>query len=127
MHEIRDLCVGKVNLNSYLNLYKNRRERKIRTGWYIISVNCGKNLRALAFGRVAPTRCIIDVTAHTCVLCVRVWKYAMSHACVVLCILLSLAWLDKTAKASASVLAHSKIVLEFLSLSALFDIIDIPR
>jgi hypothetical protein len=51
----------------------------------------------------------------------------MSHACVVLCILLSLAWLDKTAKASASVLAHSKIVLEFLSLSALFDIIDIPR
>lgn len=52
---------------------------------------------------------------YVCVLCVRVWKYAMSHACVVLCILLSLAWLDKTAKASASVLAHSKIVLEFLS------------
>jgi hypothetical protein len=42
----------------------------------------------------------------------------MSHACVVLCILLSLAWLDKTAKASASVLAHSKVVLEFLSFSA---------
>lgn len=91
-------------------------------------MNCGKNLRALAFGRVAPTRSIIDVTAHTqhthvrvCVVCESLEICNESCVCCSLHPFLSLAWLDKTAKASASVLAHSKIVLEFLS----FFLIDL--
>lgn len=34
MHEIRDLCVGKVNLNSYLNLYI-RQEREKNKNWLV--------------------------------------------------------------------------------------------
>ncbi len=114
--------VGKVNLNSYLNLAIYRREK--RTGWYIRYIcELWEKPAGACFWRVAPTRSIIDVTAqHTPCPCESL--EICNDSCVLFFILFSRSpmWLDKTAKASASVFAgHSEMSSWNFSLSEFLE------